>query len=239
MLPKRTLGFMVLQNPWLLVVAGGICRIATAQPFNLDIAPSDAILPGVEYAGAANQAGLWNRVDGSSGVLRDVNGNLTSSQSGLLGGLLTTTSITGADPGDKELMESVFFGDRIGSAQAGVSNLAPGPYRIYVYAWQPPDSPLATQSRIAINETTSGTSLVVETVFGGGWSGHSPGMTYATADINVVASSGLLLFGLLSLGNGEDSPVSVLNGIQIVPIPAPTTAVMVLVLLPLASCRRR
>lgn len=120
-----------------------------------------------------------------------------------------------------------------------MQGLAPGVYRLYVYGWSPFDDPNPTMSRIAIDETTSGSFQIVETHFNNIWSGDVSGVTFATSEIEVQATGGLLLFTLLSLGNGEDSPVSVLNGIQIVPIPAPTTAVMVLVLLPLASCRRR
>lgn len=214
--------------------------IANGQVFNLDVGPTDAPLPAIQYGASADQAGIWNRVDGTlrsfldvNGIATDFRGAVSSSSS------LRSTAVAGLDPGDKELMESYLLGDVLGLTRVSFTGLRPGAYRAFIYAWHAPDSSGGTRSEIELVETSTGFSQVVTTLFGSPWSGQAEGTTYATVNFSVVDSSGLLFFRLKSLGNDEDSPVSVLNGIQIVPIPAPGPAASMPIFSLIAIHRRR
>ncbi len=212
---------------------------ALGQALNIDIGPTGSSVPSEMFGGAASQPGYWNLDDGSGQFLRDSSGNLTSARAGIQGSTPAALSIDGIGPGDKELMESMLFGDRNSMTSVGVLGLVPGDYRLYLHAWSPIDDPNRTESRIAIDETTSGYFSVVGTNFNNIWGGQALGVSYAVADVTVQQSGGLLLFTLMSLGNGEDSPVSVLNGIQIVPIPAPGAGVIAGVAAVWSTRRRR
>lgn len=91
-----------------------LSSVVQAQGFNIDIGPASATVPGAMYAGAAGQPGYWNGLSGTT-TLADLSGGLTSvvaATSLSLGSL----PIPGAAPGDKELMESMLFGDRNSTA---------------------------------------------------------------------------------------------------------------------------
>ncbi len=135
-------------------------------------------------------------------------------------------------------MDSLMAGDRNGLSLVAVSNLAPGGYTAWIYAWSGPGSPNPTKSRITLVEYTTGFFQTVETDFNNIWGGQAQGVTYAKVNFNVTSTGGLLVFRLESLGQNDRSPVSVLNGIQIVPIPAPGVPAA-LAITALAACRRR
>lgn len=136
-------------------------------------------------------------------------------------------------------MDDYLAGDRNGTTELQLFNLAVGRYTAYVYAWYPPNSFGADHSEITVVEFTTGSFQTVRTDYGAGWAGQALGITYAKTDFEVIAPNGVLLFRLESIGSGEDSPVSVLNGIQIVPIPAPGISALVCAGAGWLSVRRR
>lgn len=204
-----------------LIAAGLAGPSARGQAFNLDIGPSGSPVPSVGYGGVASQPGFWNLCDSGGKPLTDATGVVTTCELSFPSNQVASQPIDGIDPGDKELMESYLFGDRGGITQLSLTNLAPGEYTVFVYAWSGPNTPNPDRSVITVIEYTSGAFQTVETHFDNIWHGQADGVTYAKVNFQVIAPNGALGFRLESIGGGEDTPVSVLNGIQIVPIPGP------------------
>lgn len=114
-------------------------------------------------------------------------------------------------------MEDFGFGNAMDTgANYQVIGLEPGWYDFYIYAWAGM-SPGYTESIV-----TLGVLGDVHTHFTSVWPGkHVEGETYGKLTIEVTEPNSNIGMGLVPLG-GELDPVSVINGLQIVQIPAPS-----------------
>jgi hypothetical protein len=202
---------------------------ALGQAFNIDCG-NLGTPPDSGYGAGAHQQGYWNAA-GSSATLRDLNGNLTTAQLGVDSGS-GFHDIPGANGDDETLMETTF--DMIPSSVLTLSNLAPGKYDLYAYSWGGQIFGSRTVGfTIRNGPTTYGGSLS----FGPNWpGGQIEGETFARIPVEVLASRNSLT---LSIGGGGPKTFNVLAGIQLVLIPAPSAASLLLGISLLAIRRSR
>jgi hypothetical protein len=197
-----------------------------AQSFNIDFGPANSSVPSVSYGGAANQTGVWNSVNKILSNLVAVDGSATFVS--IAGNRMTTVSIgfDGASTDDAALMEDLGFGNAMDAgANYQITGLAIGWYDVYVHAWAG-FAPGYTESKVAAGESSSGFGTLIHTHFAPQWPGrHVAGETYGKFTLQITDTDSNLSFGLIPLG-GELDPVSVINGLQIVQIPAPAVCTM-------------
>jgi hypothetical protein len=209
---------------------------ASAQSFNIDFGPAGSQVPASSYGGAANQTGVWNQVGLGTLPLIATDGTSTSVGVGSQGIGVGSAYFSGASEGDHRLMRSFGFGQAFVSATYSVGGLSPGWYDFYVYAWSGM-APGFTESVVGWGESTSGSHGSIHTRFTDHWPGQQVrGETYEKFAVQVMNANGSIVFGLAPLG-GELDPVSVINGLQIVQIPAPATLLLP-ALMPIARRRR-
>lgn len=204
---------------------------AYAQAFNIDFGSPDGAGPSSAYAGVATQPGYWNL--GTIGYsLKDTSGAQTDVNLGGTSAGLAHLSIPSLSGDEKIFMESVLTPGVSGNS-VGFFNLSPGTYDLYIYGWG--GTLLGPKS--AGFDVFNGVSTVhgfvsYTSVWPGAQTRH---ITYDVLRVNVLEPQRLLLLDV-----GFTGDYGVINGMQLVPVPAPGAALPLLGLcLGFAACRRR
>lgn len=112
-----------------------------------------------------------------------------------------------------------------------MTGIAPGPYRLYIYCWL--GSVLGSQEvhfKVSNGVTNHNVTVSFDSVWPGG---HVEGETYAVVPVDVTPE-----FGFIGCRMGFNSGFNVVNGLQLVPVPAPGAAAVMLGL-PLIAFRSR
>ena len=216
---------------WVLCTAAvGFTPKAFAQAFNIDCGGRVETTPDSSYGAGAGQSGFWNPAGIVVDNLRDINGSLTSVRLG--GSSVGVLNLDGATGNDELLMETVY--QMSPSTLVSLTNLAPGHYDLYAYSWFPLDSDTHTVFFTARN----GASEVIDSLtFGGPWpGGQIEGITFARIPVEVLPGRNFLT---LNVVGGSAKSSNVLNGLQLVPIPAPGSAAFLFGVATLIAPRRR
>lgn len=212
------------------LAASIVAPTVSAQPINIDFGATAAV-PSPAYAGAALQPGLWNALAGSTIApqpLLDTTGAITSAT---LQVEVARPEYSANHPGttgdDQALYDDCLdLGPLLDKTTLFIDGLTPGFYGIYIYAWSG-DSELFRTGVTVIGAHP-------EASIGGAWPGlHQPGITFAYTTFLASGGPGPDATVLLRTLAGYGS----VNGIQLVPIPAPGVAS--LLLLAAASRARR
>jgi hypothetical protein len=212
----------------LAVLAGS----TLAQSLNIDVNKStNAVVPAASYAGAAGQPGTWNNVfAGTSGTVNLVGldgtpSAITVTRAGSGGG--DNLSIAGASSDFNTLMSD--FQMSTGVVQGPeftVNGLAPGFYRVYVYAALPGAAGFYTDSFGGPVYYTNYVNLTLGGVAAGSSTTSGPfsantftqGLTHARFDVTVPAGAPALKIAVKT-GSGNNEKCA-LNGFQIVKYPS-------------------
>lgn len=212
---------------WCVVQSSVSCF---GQAFNIDFAGGLTEPPSSGYAAAAGQPGYWN--DGYNGLLRGLDGQTTSARiDGSVGGGWTQQDIPGATGGDEALMETVTIRPKNGN-QLVLLDIEPGFYDLYLYMW---GGHFQGEDRNGFGVFNGVDTLTGGVDFDGVWpGGHVEGVTYRSVRIEILPQFG----GFIVNYGSRDADNAYVNGLQLVPVPAPST----LFFAPLAgliACRRR
>jgi len=210
------------------------------QSFNLNFGDPNLGGPESSYGAGAGQPGFWQNTN--AGVLQplfDINGNQTSAliiQSGMGVG---HTEVPGATGNDSLLMRTYFSaGDSTDSVS--LRSLMPGDYLLYVYGWS---------SHLDGSSGTSGVTDFEITVAGSGsgvyrldykaptWPGMQvEGETYLEIPVSVHPSGNRRIsISLMPSGEG----ISIIQGLQLVAVPAPSIPAAAMLATAWAFRRRR
>ncbi len=195
---------------------------ATAQSLNIDVGNASP-LPSSTYGGAAPSAGVWNSyIGGATGGLLNLAGAPTAVGISGTGGFLAGFN----DPltlGDDDALLDDYLAIPFIETYT-VSGLAAGAYNVYVTTWT--FGPLST----GIDVNGLGMQVI-----GGVWpGGFVPGSTHSVHSVTLGTSQNLVI-DVFSV-NGA---LGAISGIQIVQIPAPQSAGVLLVAALAATRRRR
>jgi len=203
---------------------------ASGEALNIDLGGGFSTPPASTYGAAAYQPGFWNPVNLVKNDLVDINGNSTPVRyaSEANGGFLL--DIQGATPDDKLLMDSALSVQSTRSA-ATFSNLQPGLYDLYIYCWA---GNLLGPKDVTIRAFTGAGQVVGGVRYGEQWPGQQVlGETYDKLRVEVTPGDGQYIdIAIQAFGD-----FNVINGVQLVPIPAPAT--LTLAPAALLACRRR
>ena len=229
--------YCVIMKTWLSTLTIFLASAhAAAQSFNIDFGVSgNNVVPSSAYGAAANQSGFWNAVR-PVGQMRDLSGTLTSMTVGGSGGGTFQGNIAGATGDELAMMSDCVAGNvLVGDESSFVSfgGLQAGQYRCFIYGWNPDSSsPGYGQYRMWDGQQ-------VQLNFTSSWPGQQVlNQTYFTKDLTVTNASERFRVTMIGLGSDAVPRATVINGLQIVMIPAPAS-VAPLGLLALAARRRR
>lgn len=201
-----------------------------AQAFNIDAGGNFAEPPASGYGAAAQQLGYWNGIT-TFGPVRDLFGSLTSVLFGTAEDGVFLTNIAGASADDQRLMGSM-VGVQPADPAAVFINLEPGLYNVYVYCWA---GNLLGPKDVTIRAFTDAGQVVGGVSYGDAWpGGHVLGETYDLLRVEVVPGGNQYL----SIFIQAPGDFNVINGIQLVLVPAPGWA-MITPLAALVVHRRR
>jgi hypothetical protein len=209
---------------FLIVVglAGGVVGSAVAQGFNIDLdigfGPPEGGngAPSAGFAGAAGQAGFWNRVPASGPsspvTLSGLDGSPTGAQIYATGGLGSSGgSGWTINTGDYRLLlnDYVVIGDAI---QYHFTGFQPGRYLVYTYAVN------AAEQQVSVQVNVPG-AVVPTAVSTGPMPGNQfiLGVTHTLHDLTITGSS-------FEINVSGPWPNSECNGFQIVAVPEPCSA---------------
>lgn len=227
-----------------LLALAAMCGSSAAQSANIDFGPPTSPAADFTYGAGASQPGFWNQVPG--GVNRTLLG--LDGTTGVASIHTDTFSwfqgeIAGASGGDEVLMESVMYAaSATGPKSLIVRDLAAGPYALYLYGWGSPWT------------TTGGISEFHVTIADGAGSGvyaldfkqqNWPGMqieneTYLRIPITLLpnADTGQTKLTVQLLG-GSGNGISIIQGLQLVSVPAPAVPAVAMLATAWAVRRRR
>jgi hypothetical protein len=212
----------------LMVALGLGAGTASAQPyFNIDFNAAFGT-PTSAYGAAAGQPGVWQTLTGAAGptTLNDISGAATAvtlTLSPAVGQFQFNNAGTLGD--DQALMDDFLDIGGVGSSVTMTfANMTPGSYLVYSYAWAADSATFIT----SVN-ASGGPQLV-----GGAWPGSQQlGVTYALHSVDVLVD------GLLTVSFTTDAGFGSVNGIQIAPVPEPTSMALCGVAIGLAAWKRR
>lgn len=217
-----------------LYVILSFAAVAHGQAFNIDCGGVFGVPPSDAYGAGAGQSGYWNPTTNIANGMRDIHGTATDA-SFASGGGVTLFDIAGATGDDERLMESLIQVQA--TDPTGIFGLRAGLYDVYVYSWLPRDEGTRTVHIAAFNGDGT-TNVVAEITYGGPWPGQQvEGETFARLTIDVIDGRNFIGLGI-SGGFGKEL-TNALNGIQIVPIPAPGSAALCFSLGAIALRRKR
>lgn len=209
---------------------GCITNLAWSQAFNVDFGGSLSNPPSSAYSAGSGQSGFWNAV-GVQSTLRDTSGLLTSATFGANGGI-NISDIPGATGDDELFMESsIEFGNS--SEGCAIGHLKPGKYDLYLYSWNIDHLPPRTVFLSVLNGVTTveGTMTTQAT-----WPGMQVlGETYARLRVEVITGKEFLRIKTGNLVGDFDA----ICGIQLVPVPTPSSVLPLLGALLCTGRRRR
>lgn len=199
------------------------------QSFNIDLGSFADTVTASSYGAAAGQTGYWNYYMQGDDKLRDLAGNVTNVQFGITGSYGVDTNIPGLTGNEERFMES-FINVSPSADLVTLFGIAPGTYDCYIYSWMGPvfGSANVTFQVKAKNNTATGKVSYTGAAWPGG---QIEGVTYDVVRIEVPANA-----LALDIRVGMDTDFQILNGLQIVRVPAPASP---LLLTPLALAARR
>ncbi len=182
--------------------------------------------PTAAHGGAAGQAGVWNGITATSGIvpLNDISGAASGASINMPAGNFAFSFNNAATTGEfQALLDDGLDLGGVGSIDTfTISGLAAGNYQVYVYAWAP-------DSATFITATSANGSAAAN-------SGGAFGGNYAAGITHNVFNVSILPGGNLTIQTQTVSGFATLNGIQIVPTPGALAAFGVA---GLAAARRR
>ncbi len=226
----------------LLTPVVAVALPARGQSLNVDLGPQGGSAPSSDYGAAAWQAGFWNHVAGQFTVpLRDLNDQATSVVAVSYTAGQSTTAIQNASADDNALMSDYVSGSQ-SSGVVSLFGLSAGTYKIFLYAWDglPGHDPANNhiELRGIFGNAQTQQQFLVSITFDQTWPGsHVHGVTFATASF-MLSQGDFLQIDLIPQGSGEDPYLGILQGFQLVMVPAPTSAA-VLIGCAVAAARRR
>lgn len=199
----------------------------SAQAFNLDFGGNELTRPTSSYGAASGQTGFWDT--SGLGPFRDVAGTLTSVTMGT-NGSIDSHEIPGATGDDERFMESVLEFSPSFTTTA-FSNVASGSYDLFIYSWMGSSAGPDSLTFTVRNGVSSKVAKINNTSV---WPGqHVEGETYAHLQIEVLSQ-----FQFIGITFVFQSGFNGINGIQLIPVPAPATLSLFLAA-PLAVGMRR
>jgi hypothetical protein len=210
----------------------GFQPVAFGQSLNIDLGMPGSSAPSSHYGAAAGQAGFWNNVSGQFTVpLRDLNDQATSAIAVSYTNGQSTTTIPDASLDDNTLMSDYVLGAQ-NSGVVSLLGLSAGTYKIYLYAWDglPGHDPANNhiELRGIYGNTQAQHQFLTSTTFDGVWPGsHVQGETFATASFT-LSEGDFFQIDLIPQGSGEDPYVGILQGFQLVMVPAPASAALLM-----------
>ncbi|MCC6428496.1 MAG: hypothetical protein IT435_16965 [Phycisphaerales bacterium] len=197
-----------------------LAPVSFAQSFNVDIGNPGSTVPTSAYGGGASQTGFWNLQVGLLTGAKEVSGNSTG-VTFYFDGNRGTLEVPGAGDDDQKLIEDYSGASSVGSSMLQVAGLMPGQYRAFVYGWA--GSLFGDfQSVFDFVDPQTGSKSRAVVDYNAAWPGHQIlGETYCTYDFAITGNQTLFVVAYFQ-GTGEESQTSVINGLQIVQIPAPS-----------------
>jgi hypothetical protein len=202
-----------------------------AQAFNVDAGGNSSTLPPAEYGASASQSGFWNSI-GSSSYLSGLDGSSTGVLCGSGYGGALNLEIEGDLGDDKLLMDSALAGSPLANA-ATFLFLQPCLYDVYVYCWA---GNLLGPKDVTIRAFTGAGQVVGGVSYVAAWpGGQILGETYDRLRVEVTAGNNEYL-DIFIQAPGD---FNVINGIQLVPVPAPASMALPVIGAMVVPRRRR
>lgn len=146
--------------------------------------------------------------------------------------------IEGATGDDRLLMTDCFFEASGVPASITLFSITPGDYLFYLYGWATPlDGASGTSGQTTFDiGIPGGNSKTVVLDYEGPWPGMQvEGNTFAKVQVFIPDFATAIGIGLRPSGEG----ISIIQGMQMVPIPAPPAAAFTAILALACSTRRR
>lgn len=218
----------------LIAITLTVCpSMAIAQAFNINLGINGSPTPPSDYGAAAGQQGVWNTVwQFNKTYLQDLAGGATSVFIQKSMNAAEAGNISGASTNDNILMKSYWWANSYTNYLA-VGGLSPGQYRFYLYGW----GGVWNVSGSTIFSVAPGSDKgEYQIIWGPTWNGQVENGTYAVANVNVA--SGNTLLGI-SFPYADAEHAMLINGIQIVQVPAPTAGALLASALLVGMRRRR
>jgi len=215
----------------LAAAIGALCTVSAvhAQTINVDFGDASGT-PTSEYA-AAGMPGVWNAITDTSSPASLVNvaGELTAATlsiapNGVSLGSTTDQSTTGDDA---SLLRDFLRPDEGDMVTVEFANLEPGPYRVITYAVGGQTEPML--SWVWTNDELG--DNVID-LFGVTGNGLEPLLTHSEHIVDVT-SEGTLTVTVKGQGT------AFVNGIQLIPVPAPSVLGLMLISTCMPTSRRR
>ncbi len=136
-------------------------------------------------------------------------------------------------------MEDVRSSAGLQNASVALGGFNPGRYRLFVYGW---GGHIVTDNvgNFLLFDSQSGADTRIDLHFNTTWPGRQVlGETYFTYDFSVKDASDFIVVHMLYRPFGETGFPTVVNGLQIVSIPAPASGLALLGLSAAIAARRR
>ncbi|MBL8964828.1 MAG: hypothetical protein JNK70_12240 [Phycisphaerae bacterium] len=221
---------MLNHSSFVIMIA--ICSASgLAQTFNVDSGGGMSTPPTTDYGAAADQPGVWNSVVFEQNNLLNTAGQATTVRYATSSNSVILLGIDGAAPNDKLLMDSAMPVDP-SDAAAVFSNLQPGLYDLYIYCWA---GNLLGPKDVTIRAFTGAGQVVGGVRYGEQWPGQQVlGETYDKLRVEVTPGDGQYI----DIAIQAPGDFNVINGVQLVPVPAPGALALAPAAL-LAGRRRR
>jgi hypothetical protein len=217
----------------------GIQPVALGQSMNVDLGAPGGSAPSSSFA-AAGRAGFWNFLPGG-GVIpaRDLAGLATNVLMGANSASGQSAAIGGPSAEDNNLMSDFVRGAIDLSPSVDILGLKSGEYRVLVYAWGgvPGADPHLNFTDIVV---TAGNTTVSRTLlFNSTWPRlQIEGITFAQLRLFVEDGDALSISVTAPVGN-ENQNIAIIQGFQLVLVPAPTSAALLIGCAVAAARRRR
>jgi hypothetical protein len=169
--------------------------------------------PSSAFGAAYGVAGYWNALS-----FTETNAPVLDTSSAPTG--VTVTNNAGiqvanhpSTSGDVELLLDDGLDSSTGFSIT-VSGLAGGTYDVYTYAWHPASAGDQTTTEITVN---AGTPQFVQR--SGGFSGFLLSVTHALHNVSISSGQDIVI----SATTAGQIPAAIVNGLQIVPVPEPSS----------------
>jgi hypothetical protein len=192
--------------------------IAQAEDLNIDFGSAYGLVDS-SFAGAANQAGVWNSTNSSSGTFVDLSGGATDVSYSLSGYANANYSYGGSTPGydDEDYLLNDYFYSYNNSWTLTLSGLDAGVYDITYYSGSLNNVPTGD---LTIN------GIAAANVIGGFYDGTplAEGTHWGVARQVAVGSD-----GLLTMTSGGTNTFEGLAGMQVAVAPEPVSSVLFVV----------
>lgn len=234
---SKTINLVIL-SPLLIGTVG------FGQSVNIDFGPPASTKPSATYGAGAGQPGYWNHIVASGNhSLLELDGTAVAGSIFVDSMGKSQAEIPGASGGDEALMESMMWTGASQTRDITISALSAGAYDLFIYAWGSPWSNTGGVSdfNVTLHDGTGSGFYRLDFELSA-WPGtHIQDETYLRIPITMAPNASTdqtKLIVSLPGGSGENG-IEIIQGIQLVKVPAPSVPAAAMLATAWAFRRRR